>query len=40
MKKVIEDHYVFRSDFNVGQEVNDGIQASISYIEDKLQNPI
>ena len=26
MKKVIEDQYVFRSEFKVTQEVNDGIQ--------------
>ena len=37
MKKVIEYQYVFRSDFKVRQEVNDGIQTSISYIKDELQ---
>ena len=40
MKKVIEDQYVFRSDFKVRQDVNDEIQTSISYIKDELQNPI
>ena len=40
MKKVIEDHYVFRSDFKVRQEVNNGIKTSIYYIKDELQNPI
>ena len=40
MKKVIEYHYVFRSDFKVRQEVNDGIQTSISYIKDEIQNSI
>ena len=38
MKKVIENQYVFRSEFNVRQEVNDGIKTSISYINDDLQN--
>ena len=37
MKKVIEDQYVFRSDFKIKQEVNDGIQTSISYIKYELQ---
>ena len=40
MKKVIEDQYVFRSDFKVRQEVNDEIKRSISYIKDELQNSI
>ena len=40
MKKVIEDQYVFRSEFKIRQEVNDGIQTSISYIKDELQNSI
>ena len=40
MKKLIEDKYVFRSGFKVGQEVNDGIQTIISYIKDELQNYI
>ena len=40
MKKEIEDQYVFRNDFKVGQEVNNGIQTSISYIKDDLQNSI
>ena len=40
MKKVIEDQYVFRSDFNVRQEVNYGIQTSISYIKYEIQNSI
>ena len=39
-KKVIEYQYVFRSDFNVRQEVNYRIQTSISYIKDELQNSI
>ena len=29
---------MFRSDFKVRQEVNDGIQSIISYIKDELQN--
>ena len=29
MKKVIEDQYVFRREFKVRQEVNDGTQTSI-----------
>ena len=40
MKKLIEDQYVFRSNFNVRQEFNNGIQTSISYIKDELQNSI
>ena len=40
MRKVIEDQYVFRIYFNVGQEVNDEIQKSIYYIKDELQNSI
>ena len=40
MKKVIEDQYVFRSDFKVRQEVNDEIQTIIFYIKYKLQNYI
>ena len=40
MKKVIVDQYVFRSDFKVRQDVNDGIQTNISYIKDELQNYI
>ena len=40
MKKVTEYQYVFRSNFKVRQEVNNGIQASISYIKDELQNSI
>ena len=40
MKKVIEDQYVFRSDFKVRQEVNDGIKTSIYYIKYELQNSI
>ena len=39
-KKVIEDKYMFRSDFKVRQEVNDETQTSISYIKDDLQNYI
>ena len=35
-KKVIEDQNVFRSEVMVRQEVNDGIQRSISYIKDEL----
>ena len=31
---------MFRSDFKVRQEVNDGIKTSISYIKYKLQNYI
>ena len=40
IKKVIEDQYVFRTDFRVRQEVNDEIKTSISYIKDELQNSI
>ena len=40
MKKVIEDQYVFRSEFRFRQEVNDEIQTSIFYIKDELQNSI
>ena len=40
MKKVIEDKNVFRSEAMVRQKVNDGIQRSISYIKDELQNYI
>ena len=40
MKKVIEDQHVFRSEFMVRQEVNDGIQKILSYIKDKVQNSI
>ena len=40
MKKVIEDQYVCRSEFKVIQEVNDGIQTSIYYFKDGLQNSI
>ena len=40
MRKVIEDQYVFRSDFRVRQEVNDYIQTIIYYIKDELQNSI
>ena len=39
-KKVIEDQNSFRSEVMVRQEVNDGIQRSISYIKDELQNSI
>ena len=38
MKKVIEDQHLFRSEFKVIQEVNDGIQTSIYYIKYELQN--
>ena len=38
VKKVIEYRYVFRSEFKVRIEVNDGIQTSISHIKDELQN--
>ena len=38
-KKVIEDQYVFISDFKVKQEVIDGIQTS-AYIIDELQTSI
>ena len=31
---------MFRSGFNARQEVNDGIQTSVSYIKEELQNPI
>ena len=37
MRKVIEDQYLFRSDFKVGQEVNDSIQTIIYYIKYQLQ---
>ena len=37
MKKVIEDHYVFRSDYKGRQEVEDGIQTSISQMKYQLQ---
>ena len=37
MKKVIDDQYVFRRNFNVRQEVNDEIQTIISYIKYELQ---
>ena len=40
MKKVIEDQNLFRSEVVGRQEVNDGIQRSISYIKDKLQTSI
>ena len=40
MKKVIEDQYVFRSEFKIRQEVNDGIETSISYIKYEIQNSI
>ena len=40
MKKLIEYQYVFRSDFKVREEFNDGIQKIISYIKDELQNSI
>ena len=40
MKKVIENKNVFRNKVMVGQEVNDVIQRSISYIKDELQNYI
>ena len=40
MKKVIEDQNVFRSEFKVVQEVNDGIKTIISYIKYGLQNSI
>ena len=40
VKKVIEYRYVFRSEFKVRREVNDGIQTIISYIKDELQNYI
>ena len=39
-KKVIEDKYIFRSDFKVRQEVNGKIQTIISYIKDELQIPL
>ena len=38
MKKAIEDNYVFRSDFKIIQEFNDGIKTRISFIKDELQN--
>ena len=40
MKKVIEDQNMFRSEVMVRREVNYGIQRSISYIKDELQNYI
>ena len=40
MKKVLEDQNVFRNEVMVRQEVNYGIQRSISYIKDELQNSI
>ena len=40
MKKVIDDQNLFRSEVMVRQEVNDGIQRSISYIKYELQNSI
>ena len=40
MKKLIEDQHLFRSEFKVRQEVNFGIQTSISYIKDDLQSSI
>ena len=39
-KKVIEDQHVFRSEFEVIQEVNDGIQTSVYYIKYDIQNSI
>ena len=36
MNKVIEDQYVFKSNFSVRQEVKDEIQTIISYIKDEL----
>ena len=36
MKKIIEYQNVFRSKVKVRQEVNYGIQKSISYIKDDL----
>ena len=36
-KKVIEDQYVFRSNFKARQEVNDEIKTSDSYIKDEHQ---
>ena len=38
VKKLIDDKYVFRSDFRVIQEVNDVIQTIIYYIEYQLQS--
>ena len=40
MKKVLEDQNMFRNEVMVRQEVNYGIQRSISYIKDELQNTI
>ena len=40
MNKVIEYQNVFRSEVKFRQEVIDGIQRSISYIKDELQNSI
>ena len=40
MKKVIEDHYLFRKYFKFRQEVNDDIQTIISCIKYELQKPI
>ena len=38
--KLIEDQYVFRSDFKVIKEVNDETKNNIYYIKDNLQNSI
>ena len=40
MKKVIEYQHGFIIEFRVRQEVNDGIQTSISYINDEVKNYI
>ena len=40
LQKVIEDKNAFRSEVMVRQRVNDGIQRSIYYIKDKIQNSI
>ena len=40
MKKEFEDQHVFRSEFNLRQEINDGIQTCNYYIKDELQNSI
>ena len=37
MNKLIEDQYVFRRYFRVGQEGNDEIQTIISFIKYELQ---
>ena len=40
MKKYIKDQNMFGSEVMVRKEVNDGIQRSISYIDDELQDSI